>query len=207
MKKIFSTLLLIWIGLNANSQVLKQGDVLVDAYYGFPDWYKAIFKSDYQGYTENLSIKSTGHLGMRGEYLVTRRLGIGLDIWHVQTRVTGNETFSIYAYDDNDKYYRTVNTIHFEEKLSRLTVLGRLLIHLGNNDKVDPYVHVGIGTTKYNYSRSPKNEYDEDYFGADFPLGFRTGFGARVMFTEHFGANADVGIGGPLFTTGLTYKF
>lgn len=143
-----------------------------------------------------------------------------MDIWYVKTSVSGTRTETInYGYNYNDGYYSTPlviqNKYDITESLGRITALGRFIVHLGSSSKVDPYVHVGFGYVNYKYNYTSTNVNQQNSYGSYrnygsdnfIPIGARAGFGMRVFFNEHLGANIDLGIGGALFTTGLTYKF
>jgi len=198
----------------------KAGDVFVDVYYGFPDWYyKYQFRNDYPSNgSDKFNIKSTGFIGGRVEYLIAKRIGFGLDLWYVKTSISGTRTETINYGQYNSSGYSPVvfqNKYEINESLGRITALGRFIVHMGSSSKVDPYVHVGFGYVNYQYSYSSTNVNQQygygnyrDYGSDNFiPIGVRTGFGMRVFFNENLGANIDLGIGGPLFTAGLTYKF
>ena len=186
----------------------KANDAFLDIYYGIPDWQKYIMRSDVYN-LENVKMTSTGHIGGRVEYLVSKRIGFGLDMWYVNTTLTGTRVENFYDYSSSSGYYYTlVRTDKYEvkESLTRLSLLGRFIVHIGKSKKVDPYVHAGFGYANYWYNYTSKNNNDRDANNF-FPLAARAGFGMRVFFTDNFGANVDLGLGGPLFTMGLTYKF
>jgi hypothetical protein len=44
------------ITTNVNAQAVQEGNVLIDAYYGFPDLYKATFRTAYANSRIQLSI-------------------------------------------------------------------------------------------------------------------------------------------------------
>ncbi len=216
MKKIILLILISFTFFTSNLfGQTKEGDVFVDVYYGFPDWYKYYMKSDYSYHSNNnVKISSTGYVGGRAEYMVAKRIGFGLDLWYVKASASGSYSENIYDYSNTSTngyskdYVINVNHIQVRESLARITCLGRVIVHMGQSKKIDPYVHIGFGyvSYKHNYSSSGNNsngQDNEDFF----PLGARAGFGMRVFFTEKFGANIDLGLGGALFTTGLTYKF
>ena len=218
MKKYFiTTVTLVLIGINSFSQT-KTGDVFVDVYYGFPDWYKYILSTNYQS-NNDINISSTGYIGGRAEYLITRRIGFGLDVYYVKTSLSGSQVESIYNPNTTTNYgygSYTQNRYEVTQSLSRTAVLGRFVFHVGNSAKVDPYFHAGFGYVNYtndysstsiNSNRNNYDNYNNRNSESFFPLGARAGFGMRIFFTENFGANFDLGLGGALFSTGLTYKF
>ncbi|MBC7391441.1 MAG: hypothetical protein H7329_19740 [Opitutaceae bacterium] len=221
-KLILLSATLFLLSANNTFSQTKAGDVFVDVYYGFPDWfYKYEFRNNYPSNGSNkFNIKSTGFIGGRIEYLIARRIGFGLDLWYVKTALSGTRTENLYLgqYYYNDGYApgTTIqNKYDVNESLARITALGRFIVHLGSSSKVDPYVHVGFGYVNYTHTYSSTNSYSSYNNGSYsnggsenfIPIGLRAGFGMRIFFNENLGANVDLGLGGALFTTGLTYKF
>lgn len=207
MKTRFIPLFVFFIASTFGSfaQVAQEGTVFIDAYYGFPDWRKTYFDNDYRASNYTVNVNSTNHIGGRFEYLVTRHIGFGVDIWYVKTTAEGTNDVTTY---NNYPSPSSTTTVNFTKSLSRLSYLGRFNIHFGSSKKVDPYVHVGFGYTNYGYKFTSSNKsLYYDTFDYEIPLAFRTGFGIRFMFSEHLGANFDMGLGGPLFTAGLSAKF
>lgn len=82
-------LFLLTIGTSA-AQGVKKGNVLVDAYYGFPNLYTTVFKTAYanSGSEEGLKIGGVGPLGVRAEYMVADKIGVGLDIGYNNSKVS-----------------------------------------------------------------------------------------------------------------------
>ena len=80
------------------AQVVEQGKVIVDGYYGFPNLYSSIFKTAYanSGTELNLKIGSMGPVGIRGEYLISNKIGFGLDLGMNSTTLTYSQPTQVY---------------------------------------------------------------------------------------------------------------
>ena len=64
---------------NANAQVVKEGTIIFDVYYGFPNLYTAVLKAEYVNNDlgsdyQNVDIGGIGPLGLRAEYLITDKI-------------------------------------------------------------------------------------------------------------------------------------
>lgn len=123
--------------------------------------------------------------------MVTRRVGLGMDIWYVKTSFSG-------------VYTNTANpNVYFHGNLTRVNFLPRMTIHLAEHDKLDPYIHFGLGYlySKLYFMSTNKSVYDEDNPLPAVTLRF--GMGAKYYLTPDFGCFVDVGIGGPLVSLGI----
>ena len=67
---------------NLNAQVFEEGNVSIDMYYGFPNLYTTVFKTAYanSGTEQDIQIGGIGPVGLRTEYLLTDKIGLGLDL-------------------------------------------------------------------------------------------------------------------------------
>src|SRR3990167_4391743 len=61
----------------ASAQAVEEGNILIDVYYGFPNLYATVFRNAYanSGTEENVDINGLGPLGLRGEYMVSEKIG------------------------------------------------------------------------------------------------------------------------------------
>jgi hypothetical protein len=89
--------------------------------------------------------------------------------------------------------------------------LARVDYHFGNSEIVDFYGAAGLG---YSGSRYKLVTDDPVFTLANYalreirlPVAFRLAFGTKIYFIKNFGATAEIGLGGPLLTVGLSGKF
>jgi opacity protein-like surface antigen len=138
-----------------------------------------------------------GPLGITAEYLLSNKIGIGIEGTYASTSVTAD-----YYESQDGKTYAYTGSIN------RIRILPRINIHFGDNDKVDPYLALGMGYADTKFSYETANPYQTPVtFKAIVPISYRVGFGVRYFFTDHVGAMLEFGFGGALMRGGLSVKF
>ena len=200
-KLFFSTALLSIFAFNSKAQVYEKGNMIIDAYYGGPNLYTTSVKGFYNdnSYYHDLKVSSIGPVGARFEYLLSSLIGLGVNINYANTAVTA--TTGSLSYNGNQYDYKA--------SFPRLRMMGTFNLHLGKNEKFDPYFLFGLG-----YSTAPfKFESTDPSLPTinvknPVPLVFRSEFGMRYFFTDNFGLHVQFGLGGgPLLGGGLSLKF
>ncbi|MCE3294615.1 MAG: hypothetical protein K0R65_329 [Crocinitomicaceae bacterium] len=211
MKKLF-ILGLVAVGSalssNVNAQAVEEGNVIVDVYYGFPNLYTTVLKAAYtnSGSNENVKIGGIGPLGLRGEYMVADKIGVGIDIGFNNSSIS-------YDYEDTeynsatDTYVVTTQT----DKIStqKLGVLATFNYHFIENDKVDAYAVFGAGYGKRSFKyESTDPDFEEAKVSGLIPVASKIGVGMRYFFTDNIGANLALGFGqGGIINVGISAKF
>jgi hypothetical protein len=205
MKKLVLGGLFAAVALTSNAQI-EQGKVLVDVYYGFPNFYTAVLKAANSnavnsGSQLNITSKGIGPVGIRGEYMVTDRLGLGLDM-HYQS--------STFQYNSNGTDVNG-NTVlyNYNFTTSKIVVMPSFKFHFLEEEKMDLYLQVAAG---YGHRTFKTTSTNPDYINSPkisglVPVSFRVACGYRYFFTENIGINLALGIGGPLISAGLALKF
>jgi hypothetical protein len=199
-KSFTVTLFFLMITSLAEAQHYRQGQFIVDAFYGFPNFYSRNQYSNFNGQYQNINIRGhvsftgIGPIGGRAEYMITDNLGFGIDFSYANSAVT---------ISNNGYYYKFSN--------ERLRILPRLNLHIGDNYKLDPYIAIGFG---YYSSINKFDSNDKSYTPNPsvtepdlYPLSIRAAAGCRYFFNDHIGAGVEIGLFGPLLTGGLTGKF
>src|SRR5687768_3458520 len=134
-KLFLTTILFAFLAtFNAKAQVYEKGNVIIDAYYGFPNLLTSLVKTSYQnstqfGSTNPVKISSIGPIGGKIEYVLSNRIGLGINVNYANTSVKGD-----YDVMENGK---TV-TYTYKASVPRLRIMPTLSVHLGNSDKLDP---------------------------------------------------------------------
>ena len=193
MKKLILPLIALTMMLapkKSNAQAIYQGRVIIDAYYGFPNLYSTVFKSLYESANgTGTTFGSLGPLGIRAEYLLTDKIGFGIDL--------GMNSSSISFSKDLKFTTRKIGAI--------LT----FNYHFVENDKVDAYFVTGAGYGNRNFAfESTDPNYTEDSMESLIPISFKIGVGMRYFFTENIGANLGLGLGqGGILNAGVSAKF
>lgn len=195
----FAVTFVLQFGVNA--QAVHEGNVLIDAYYGFPDLYRTTLRSAYeQSGNTDLKVGGIGPIGGRVEYLLSDKFGLGLDVAYTNTAVTYNRD--------------TVNAsgpVTYEDKVGTKKIGGMVTFnyHFVNNDQLDAYAMLGAGYKQRTwYYESTDPNYSGDEIKGLIPVSFRIGAGMRYFFTDNIGMNVAVGFGqGGLINGGITAKF
>lgn len=194
MKKFLSLLVIaicFSFSLQTNAQCLEKGNIMIDAYYGYPNLYSAILKTAF--YTTNgtdYKASSMGPLGARFEYSLGKRIGLGLEFNYASSGIEWNETPFTYKIT-----------------VPRMSIMPRFNLHVINKDKFDMYFATAIGYKSYKVTWESN---DPNYVPASWSpstVGYRIAWGMRVFFVDNLGANFELGIGGALLSGGLTAKF
>lgn len=212
MKKSYLLIFLLSFILKpAFSQVYEPGNMVVDAYYGWPNLFTAVVKSSYEAnkqfIEEDIKIGSIGPLGGKFEYLISERIGIGLNVNYANTSVKAKIVRS--ELNSGTGTYEDVQ-YNYKASLPRLRIMPMINIHIGSSDKVDPYVAFGGGYSSFNIKETTN---DPNYKNGSVnlkvtPVALRAEFGVRYFFTDHFGISGQFGLGGgPLLAAGLAAKF
>ena len=202
MKKLILPLLALTMMLapkKSNAQAIEEGNVIIDAYYGFPNLYSTVFKAAYESSNSTgLTLGSQGPLGIRAEYLITDKVGFGIDLGMNSSSISKSEadinTNIIYDYKFSTRKIGAIFTFNY---------------HFVENDKLDAYFVVGGGYGNRNFKfTSTDPNYIEESVESLIPISYKIGVGMRYFFTENIGANLALGLGqGGLANVGVSAKF
>lgn len=192
----------------ASAQAVEEGNVLIDVYYGFPNLYTSVFRSTYANSDQatDLTIGGIGPVGLRAEYLLADKIGLGIDI--------GFNNSSVRYFEDGTVYNPTTGnydprTYEYNFSTRKIGAMVTFNYHFLDNDKVDAYVVAGMGYGNRTYKFEST---DPDYVGSTvtgiIPVAGKIGVGLRYFFTDNIGANLGLGFGqGGLLNAGLSLKF
>lgn len=198
-----------WIASNAFAQdeikAVQKGNFILDPYYGAPNFGKNLVKDLT---FSNSSITSSGSggvgpMGVRAEYLLADKFGLGVDFIF-------NSASMDLSYDSlntDGSLYKTYNGI---AKMQRIRIQLRFNYHFVSTENLDAYVGLGAGTNTRVWSVENTNPgYDfgkEQRVGSLIPFSMRFAAGVRYYFIPNLGFNAEIGLGGPLVSAGLSLK-
>ncbi len=211
MKKTLLTLAvftMLGFSTKVEAQVVEEGKILIDAYYGFPNLYSSVFKTSYANSASALDLKigSMGPLGIRGEYLISDKVGFGLDLGYNSSTVTYSDISSVY----NSTTGNFVDTKYdYTFKTQKIGALVTFNYHFIENDNFDAYFVFGAGYGNRSYDfKSTDPSYVASSIKGLIPVASKIGVGMRYFFTENIGANLAIGLGqGGLVNLGLSAKF
>jgi len=203
--------ILISFGFNnkAAAQV-EEGSILIDTYYGFPNFGKNLWSILENDSTQNTKATGIGPLGFRFEYMIADNLGVGFDFNYLDNGFKYEETFT--SYNSTTMTYET-NTYEYQYKKTKMRFMARLHYHFVVTDVVDAYVGFGAGY-KHKINKFESNDPNaseetlESLFNGAIPVSARICIGTRFFFTENIGINLEMGVGGgPLLSAGVSFKF
>ena len=203
-KLILSVVALITFNVQQlNAQVVHEGSILVDGYYGFPNLYTEVFKGAHanSGSESNVNIGSAGPLGLRAEYLISDKVGFGLDLGYNSTSI---------SYDTKG-YDASSNPVIYTYKYStkKIGALVSFNYHFIEDDNFDAYfvLGMGYGTRTFDISSNDPSMVTPNWKSI-LPVASKIGVGMRYFFTENIGANLALGLGqGGIINVGLSAKF
>lgn len=201
-------LMTLFFGLGTSSsysQVYEPGNIVIDAYYGWPNLYTTVVRAAYESAQySGIKIGSLGPLGGRVEYLLSENIGIGVHANYSTTSVEGLVT----GYDPNTGVSRDYD---YKAAVNRIRVMPMFNFHFGSSDKLDPYLAFGAGYSSFKIKVTTDDpSYDESTIDLKnpIPVAVRAEFGVRYFFSDNFGAHGFFGIsGGALIGAGLSAKF
>jgi hypothetical protein len=210
-KPLFITAIAFALGLNANAQCIQQGKILMDAYYGFPNLFKAVLQTEANTIQNNstkngnapvggVTIYGIGPMGAKVEYLLTDKFGMGVDFNYSNvgikfsaagTNSSGNAV--TYNYDLSSPAIRAMLGFNF---------------HFVHSDKIDVYAAVKAGYYNRSFSLVTNDPNSNGSISLNDPIAFRLEVGMRYFFTENIGLHINIGFpGGPLLAGGIAFKF
>jgi hypothetical protein len=194
MKNLLITLLFFNASIGVKAQI-NQGTFLIDSYYGFPNIYDYFNRTNVSKFS-TVKHSSFGPIGVKGEYLFSEKFGFGVDLFYTEASRIGVE----YA----DMQTGKISII--DVKKAKLNIMGSFNFHLSNLENHDLYFQFGIG-----YS---KKIIDERYYQTTnfdvlpiFPVAMRVALGYRYFFKNNLSLNSSIGLGGPLISFGIGYRF
>jgi hypothetical protein len=198
-KSLKTLFFLLIISNLAQAQVYEKGKVVIDAYYGFPNlvtgYYKTLINaSNAAGGNTGITATSIGPLGARVEYLLSDKVGFGVDFSYANTTL---------------KY---TNVYNYQVSIPRWRVVPRINLHLGQSTKLDPYFAFGLGYDSWGVVGKTNDPNYVNYSVKQIlpiyvPVVIMAKFGMRYFITDNLGLGFELGLGGPLATGGVTVKF
>lgn len=192
------------VGFNnaAHAQV-EEGNIIIDPYYGYPNFGKAFFSPFIdQNDIDGVNLTAIGPAGLRAEYMLADNFGLGIDF--IYNSLSGSGTV-----DSTDFSGNVVRTYDAKIFSRRYRIHLRANYHFVQTGSLDAYVGFGAGTNirTIGVTSDYPNFNDDSITGALLPVSARVALGARYYFTDNIGFNTELGLGGPLLSLGLSLKF
>lgn len=143
---------------------------------------------------------SFGPIGGRFEYFFRPNWSVGLDVFYNQRQSTGSVVFAENGQSASATYI--VNRLRIQTRFA-------YQFQLVNPD-LDIYVGVGVGSnTRYRslYVDGSLRDKSDLPIAVTIPFSLRAFSGIRYTFFHNFGVHAEFGIGGPVMSAGISYKW
>lgn len=188
----------------ASAQALTQGNFVADLYYGAPNWGKFFLEAGAESNETYANIKGIGPAGIRLEYMVGDRIGIGADVIY-------NTFGGDIRYDSLNNDGSLYKTYLGEASMQRLRIHARFNYHFDiSNPNLDAYFGIGAGTNMRVWTVTSNDpDFATDRFtvrGTLLPVSARVCTGIRYYFSPNIGVSGEIGLGGPLVSAGLSLK-
>jgi hypothetical protein len=207
---LFSLLLLI---SNENrAQILLAGNQIVEGYLGMPNMTR--FSGGINLFTSEINtgevtrFRGIAPSGIRYSYMISENLSFGFDLMYNSSNVTTSTTDTIYNGITGEWTYQQTSS---QTITNRLRFHARMNFHIPTGrPESDSYFGVGIGSNNRWIKSYKNNVFIEELKGSEaavLPFSMRLCYGYRYFFGYNWGVSGEVGLGGPLFSIGASYKF
>lgn len=208
MKNLYVYLACMLISPFAFGQAFEQGSLSIDASYGF------VARGTILNSVDQLSGQNragmnfdpqtfvVGPVGIRLQYMVFEKFGVGLDLNYQYKKASWNEDDYDYVVGEFDNIQATYS----ETKIKAMVRTSWVFI---NSDNFTMNWANSIGYKGGNRLIEAGDDDNVGIYTADVaPIAFRTAVGARLFITDNININAETGLfGGGWLNVGFGYKF
>ncbi|MFM7006437.1 MAG: hypothetical protein ACKOWX_04220 [Flavobacteriales bacterium] len=204
--KLIVVLFLSLFCVAGQAQGVFRGNVLVNAYTGYPNFLKINLNIS-ESIPANGAANFTGLApsGLRLMYMVSDDVSVGIDLMYGMASVRYNKTDTLFY---NGQWNFETNT-YFVQK-QRFRPQFRLDMHLGAQDpNLDQYIGLAVGgnmRTRKVYQNEVLVDSSPNDLDFVIPVSFRVCYGLRYFTTYNFALGGEVGLGGPLLQFALSYR-
>jgi hypothetical protein len=205
MKIIFSLFLSLFCVVG-QAQVLFRGNVLLNAYTGYPNFMRFNLNLS-ESIPEGVDAQYLGlsPSGLRFMYMASDDVSIGIDLMYGMASVSYVKTDTLFF---NGQWNYETNS-YFVHK-QRFRPQFRIDFHLGAMDpNFDQYIGLAFGGNMRS-RRVYQNDILVDSSPNDIdlviPVSFRACYGFRYFAGYNFAVGGEVGLGGPLLQFSMTYR-
>jgi hypothetical protein len=183
------------------SQINHQGSVVVDPYYGFPN-FGASFAKSVVSEVNDIKVTGIGPCGVRAEYFLADKFGIGIDFIYNSFNITGSQD----SLNADQTVYKSYD---YKASAQRYRAQLRMNYHFASTENLDAYFGFGVGTNNRRYvAKSDNPNFKDDSQTATLmPVSARIALGLRYYFNNNIGLNTEIGIGGPAISAGISFRF
>ena len=186
-------------------------------YVGGPAWARKIYNFSTK-FQDVISFSGTPTIGGNAQFFFYDWLSAGVEVTYRRTTLSYDVTDSTLYNELEDKLgiriedYTNFNPFGtYNLDLKRLRVLAKVNFHfLPDAKHSDFYLNLGVGynglLTKFSKDGASV-PFVNKVPNLSLPVSFRLGLGYSYYFINNLGVTAEVGLGGPLFSIGLSGRF
>lgn len=187
-------------------QAWQQGDVNIDAYYGYVgpgiilNSVNQLTGLNRAGVNYDSKTSVLGPVGIRAQYMLTKKFAVGLDVNYESKKASWNE-------DDYDYEIGAFQNYKATYSITKMKVMVRTSWEFLSLDRFTMNFANSIG---FKSGKRKLDAGDDGNFGATesmSPFALRSAVGARFFITDNINIHADGGFfGGGWLTAGIGYK-
>lgn len=190
------------LSAQSSDRALSQGKSSVNVFYGvnlLTSFYKGLASQE----AVDVKVTGIGPVGLMYEYMVTDGIGLGVEASYASTNLS-------YLDPETDAN-GVVTNYEWNLKFATTRAFFRANFHFTKSENFDAYFFVAAG---YRGSSFTVNSTDPTFVKEEYklprvvpPYGFKPGLGFRYFFIDNVGINAEIAIGTPVMSAGLSFKF
>lgn len=215
--KLLLVISLLMTGINVKGQALKKGDIVIDAYAGYPNWGQFFTESHiknndvFEGQTKGGIVP----LGLKSLFMIDDIFSFTLDINYTSWGGDWASKDSFQVYNENDGSYQNIMA-NYDFSVQRLRFQVGINYHMDDMEieELDLYGGLAIGTNTIFVQEETNDPYfdfrTQSYFLDDplllTPISVRARIGARYFIRDNFALNLELGLGGPTIAAGLSFR-
>jgi hypothetical protein len=205
--RIFKILFGVLLSFNAFSQSLFVGNHVIEPYIGFPNVTKYVPMLALSQEPENVtSYVGLPPSGFRYSYMLTDDISFGVDVIFDRSKKEFVSTDTVFQ-NGGWEYL----SYEGQRTQTRLRLQARMNFHIPiSQPNADSYFGLAFGTNNRWLKDYKNGVLERELKGSEailIPFSMRVCYGYRYYFNYNLGIVGEIGIGGPLLSFGLSYKF
>lgn len=205
--RIFKILFGVLLSFNAFSQSLFVGNHVIEPYIGFPNVTKYVpmlaLSQEPQNVTNYVGLPPSG---FRYSYMLTDDISFGVDVIFDRSKKEFVSTDTVFQ-NGGWEYL----SYEGQRTQTRLRLQARMNFHIPiSQPNADSYFGLAFGTNNRWIKDYKNGVLERELKGSEailIPFSMRVCYGYRYYFNYNLGIVGEIGIGGPLLSFGLSYKF
>ncbi|MFM9986624.1 MAG: hypothetical protein ACKVOK_15390 [Flavobacteriales bacterium] len=203
-KKIILLLAMVWLTSSQfiTAQAFEEGQNNVSIGYGYEVFSVKKFFTTYEGY-DDFTVTGFGPIVLKYEHGISDKIGFGLNVGYGTAKVSWTDSYLSTDENGND----VTKTYTYDYKFNKITAQARLNWHLGDNDKLDPYLGFGIGYKSSKWTLETNDDFFDELTFKGLPISMSASVGCRYYFTDNIGIFGEIGMGHGFMQGGLQIKF